>query len=77
MDNGLDSYGVTKMTKEECNCHKCNGNCHKPSDEQAEKDIARMIIAEDIRKAIENIGEAICLWGFLTNYLTMRGVFDV
>jgi len=66
------------MTKEGCNCHECNGNCHKrPSDEQVEKDIARMIIASDVREAIVNIGEPIADWGFLTNYLAMKGVFDV
>lgn len=63
------------MTKE-CNCHECNGNCHRPSDEQVEKDITRMIIADDVRTAIYNIGEPIVEFGFLTNYLAMRGVFE-
>jgi hypothetical protein len=57
-------------------CHKCNGNCHRLNDEQVKEDITRMIIASDIREAIVYIGEPIAEWGFLTNYLAMRGVFE-
>jgi hypothetical protein len=64
------------MTDTGCSCHSCNGKCPKPSDAQIEKMIERMLIASDVREAIESIGEPIAKWGFLGNYLAMKGVFE-
>jgi hypothetical protein len=59
-----------------CNCHDCNGVCHRPSDADIETNIELQIIAEDVRVAIAHCDEPIALWGFLTQYLAEKGVFQ-
>lgn len=60
-----------------CDCHKCNDKCKKPDPELIEQMTEFMLQAENVRDALESIGEfKLAHWDNLTNYLARKCVFQ-